>query len=87
MLLPMKSDTIVVIDSSAVDSLLKELKITHDSLKIVKDSMTFYRDSMLYENYINARRIEKIKYYINICDKKSTNKKYFFGWIKRAVSD
>ena len=67
-----------VSDSDKIDSLFNELRNVQDSLKITKDSM---------ENYINARRIEKIKYYINICDKRSTNKKYFFGWIKRTMSE
>ena len=86
-LLPLKPDTVVVIDSMKVDSLFNILRATQDSLQTMRDSVVFYRDTILYENYINARRIEKIKYYIDICDKRSTNKKYFFGWIKRAVSE
>ena len=87
MLLPLKPDTVVVIDGMKVDSLFNILRATQDSLQTMRDSVVFYRDTILYENYINARRIEKIKYYIDICDKRSTNKKYFFGWIKRAVSE
>lgn len=76
-----------VSDSDKIDSLFNELRNVQDSLKITKDSMVYYRDTIEYQNYINARRIEKIKYYINICDKRSTNKKYFFGWIKRTMSE
>lgn len=85
----MKPDTvkIYVFDSERIDSLFNELRNVQDSLKIAKDSMIYYRDTIEYQNYINARRIEKIKYYINICDKRSANKKYFFGWIKRTMSE
>lgn len=87
MLLPLKPDTVYVIDNVKIDSLFNILRSTQDSLQTMKDSVIFYRDTILYENYINARRIEKIKYYIDICNKRSTNKKYFFGWIKRAISE
>lgn len=74
------TDTIFIEDEFKIDSLKKILVNLEDSLK-------FYRDSIEYKDYINARRIEKVKYYINICEKKSSQKKYFFGWIKRAVSE
>ena len=85
----LKPDTVKihVSDSERIDSLFKELRNVQDSLKIAKDSMVYYRDTIEYQNYINARRIEKIKYYINICNKRSANKKYFFGWIKRTMSE
>ena len=82
-----KPDTVYVIDTFKTDSLFNVLRLTQDSLQVARDSAAFYRDTALYENYINARRIEKIKYYINICESRSTNKKYFFGWVKRAVSE
>ena len=86
---PLKPDTlkIYIYNSEYVDSLFNELRNAKDSLKITKDSMAYYRDTIEYQNYINARRIEKIKYYINICDRRSVNKKYFFGWIKRTMSE
>lgn len=85
--LSLKPDTVYVVDSAKMDSLFNILRTTQDSLQTMKDSVIFYRDTILYENYINARRIEKIKYYIDICNKRSANKKYFFGWIKRAISE
>ena len=85
----LKPDTvkIYVSDSERIDSLFSELRNVQDSLKIANDSIVYYRDTIEYQNYINARRIEKIKYYINICNKRSVNKKYFFGWIKRTMSE
>lgn len=76
-----------VIDSSEIISLREQLNIANSQISVLQDSVKFYRDSTEYENYINARRIEKIKYYINITDKRSANKKYFFGWIKRTMNE
>lgn len=73
-------DTVKVTDCRTADSLAICLAAARDSIKL-------YRDSIPYEDYLNARRIEKIKYYISICEKRSTNKKFFYGWIKRAVSE
>lgn len=73
-----KVDTIV--DTHVADSIGKCLIQAQDSIK-------FYRDSIRYEDYINARRIEKIRYYISICEKKPTNKKFFFGWIRRTMTE
>lgn len=73
-------DTVLVDRVNELDSLVKALKQAQDSTK-------FYRDSVYYQNYINSRRIEKIKYYINICNKNTKNKKYFFGWIKRTMTE
>lgn len=73
-------DTVLVDNHEEVESLAKRLKQAQDSTK-------FYRDSVTYENYINARRIEKINYYLNCVKKNSKNKKYFYGWIKRTMSE
>lgn len=75
-----KYDTIVVVDTIKLDSLAKFLKSTQDSL-------VFYRDSIRYNDYMNARRIEKIKYYIKICENNSKNKQFFFGWIRRTMTE
>ena len=73
-------DTVYVVDTHEVDSLAKCLEITQDSIR-------FYRDTIRYEDYINKRKIEKVKYYITICEKNTKNKKFFFGWIKRTISE
>ena len=88
-LIPDNPDTITIyiVDYSRRDSLAKLLKLTQDSLRQAQDSIVYYRDTIKYEDYINARRIEKIKYYISICNKKPSNKKFFFGWINRAISE
>lgn len=73
-------DTIKVIDQVEADSLALCLFQARDSLHL-------YRDSISYEDFLNARRVEKIKYYISICEKKPTNKKFFYGWIKRTMTE
>lgn len=52
---------------------------------IVQDSLQ--TGTMSYTNYMNARKVEKVNYYISLCEKNSTNKKFFFGWIKRAMRE
>lgn len=83
-----QKDTIVIVHT---DTLYKEDKIKIDSLvkclKQAQDSICFYRDSIKYNDYINARRIQKVKYYLNICEKKPSNKKFFYGWIKRTMTE
>jgi hypothetical protein len=73
-------DTLIRVDSARVDSI-------ENLLNKYKDSLKFYKDSIEYDSYINARRIEKIKYYISICEKKTSNKKFFYGWIKRVMTE
>ena len=75
-----KYDTIMIVDNAKLNSLAKCLKSTQDSL-------AFYRDSIRYDDYINARRIEKIKYYIKICENNSKNKQFFFGWVRRTMTE
>jgi uncharacterized coiled-coil protein SlyX len=66
--------------------------INEERIKELESDVQFWRhkvDSLnttiSYEDYINARRMEKVKYYISICEKKPSNKKFFYGWIKRTV--
>ena len=73
-----KVDTIV--DTHVADSLGK-------CLIKAQDSMKFYRDSISFENYSNARKIAKINYYLDCVKKKSKKKKFFYGWIKRTMSE
>lgn len=71
-------DTIV--DTHVADSLGK-------CLIQAQDSMKFYRDSISFENYSNARKIAKINYYLDCVKKNSNNKQFFYGWIKRTMSE
>ena len=83
----LKPETIRIENTTKLDSVFKVLKEKQDSIDMLRDSMVYYRDTTEYINYINARRIEKIKYYISICEKRPANKQYFFGWIRRTMSE
>lgn len=63
---------------------IKELEGDIEYWRCVVDSIN---STIPFDTYMNARKIEKIKYYISICDKNANNKKFFFGWVKRAVSE
>jgi hypothetical protein len=82
-------DTIYVpvVDSSEVLRLQETIKNNASIVSSLMDSIKYYRDSTTTANYMNARKIEKIKYYINITEKKPTNKKFFYGWIKRTMTE
>jgi len=76
--IPLKKDTIFVQNFDTIQKLNNQIqfwKLKYDSLN----------NNILYENYMNSRKIEKIKYYITICNKNSKNKKFFFGWVKRTI--
>lgn len=83
-------DTAITVDTIYVEKVLRdtayiaELEQEILRLRSVIDSLD---TTMSYENYINARRIEKIKYYIAITEKNSNNKKFFYGWIKRTMTE
>ena len=68
--------------------------INQERIKELESDVQFWKhqvDSLNtiipYEDYMNARRMEKVKYYISICEKKPSNKKFFYGWIKRTMSE
>lgn len=44
-------------------------------------------DSIPFDVYMNARKLAKIQYYIDITDRRPANKTFFFGWIKRTMAE
>ena len=65
-----------------------------DRVTELEADVRFWRDSVYTLNsttpvdvYFNARKIEKIKYYISITENRPANKKFFYGWIKRTMSE
>lgn len=67
-------------DAERIKTLEAEVKFWRDSVQTINSTIPF-------NVYMNARRIEKIKYYISICERNTNNKKFFYGWIKRTMSD
>lgn len=65
-----------------------------DRVRELEADVRYWRDSVYHLNstipldvYFNARKIEKIKYYISITENRPANKKFFYGWIKRTMSE
>lgn len=72
-----------VTDSSYVDSLVyyrELLKCTQDSLNAVKDTTA-------EDLFIARYKLGRIKYYTDIVDNKSSQMKFYKGWIKRVLKD
>lgn len=42
-------------------------------------------DSLRTELFLSRLRIEKVRYYLNICIRKPSQDKFLKGWIKRAI--
>lgn len=77
-------DTVYVEVPTLSEERIKELEADVAYWKHVADSVN---TTIPYEDYMNARRIEKIKYYISITERNSNNKQFFYGWIKRTMSE
>lgn len=73
--------------------------VCFEKVKMLEASVDYYRhlcDSLstrirysgydAYADYANARKIEKIKYYIQITEKNPNNQNFFFGWVKRTMA-
>jgi len=82
--------TVTVIDSMRVlkDSLAvmtADYFIQKDSTRIFRDSVDLLFRSVKYSEFDARFRIARIKKYVAICDYNAVQKKFFFGWIKRAI--
>lgn len=80
------TDTVYVHDTIVATDSIKLTKYKAQ-IKIWRDSVDFLNNRIPVQAYINARKIEKAKYYISICEKNSKNKKFFYGWIKRTIQE
>ena len=87
--LPSKyTDTLYVSDTScqrrydslvnACDESVRLLEMQMDSINSLNTILYTQRDSLRHQNL----RINTIKHYVNICEKNSNLKIYFFGWVK-----
>lgn len=77
-------DTVYIEVPTLNEERIRELEADVKYWKGIADSVN---KTIPYSDYMNARKIEKIKYYISICEKNSNNKKFFYGWIKRTMSE
>jgi hypothetical protein len=55
------------------------------------DSCAYYKrklDTTMHQLYMSRMQINAAKFYIKICQKRPTNKKFFYGWMtQRAIVD
>lgn len=76
-----KPDTVVVQDSIKIEllegqiSLLQEKNITHQILN----------DSLKTKLFISDYKLERVRYYLNICLRNPSQDKFLKGWIRRAI--
>jgi hypothetical protein len=64
---------------------VKNLNDSIVKLRAKVDSLSKIGTTIQFENYIAKKKLVRIKYYIKICDNKASNKKFFFGWVKRTI--
>ena len=78
------TDTVYVENAGLNDERIKELEadVLYWKGKYEEEINTIPLDV-----YMNARKVEKSKYYIQICERNPKNKKFFFGWIRRTMAE
>jgi hypothetical protein len=81
-------------DSNIAANAVTSVAALQDSLKIMQDSVTSLqkqlqqqKDAISYEDYACRFKLIKIKRYVRLCEQRATNKKYFFGWVRRTLKN
>lgn len=77
-------DTVYIEVPTLNEERIKELEA---DVAYWKDSVQVMNNTIPFDVYMNARKIEKIKYYINITERNSNNRKFFYGWIRRTMAE
>lgn len=53
------------------------------------DSCSYYKEeikTIKHKIYMANKQLNTVKYYVKICEKRPTNKKFFYGWVtNRAI--
>lgn len=70
-----------------IDKKDKEIAELKKRVEELSFENTRLKTTISERDYFNARKVEKIKYYVNICERRPRNKKFFFGWVKRTLKD
>lgn len=71
---------IEVVDSAKIIELENVLQLTRDSLNVYKHDTIMSEDE-----FILRFKLERIRYYTNIVDRKPNQIKFYKGWIKRVL--
>lgn len=82
-------DTIYIYVKNSISELQYVDKINNleDSLRYVKDSFNVINNNINEELFVAKYKLERIKYYTNIVDKKPKQIKFYKGWIKRVLNN
>lgn len=81
-----KTDTLYIENVFKVDSLTSLTVSQAEEIQVLKDSIFTLNNSITQEDFLNRLRIERIKYYISITEKRPANQKFFYGWVRRTMS-
>jgi len=77
-------------ENKALTAELKQLRDSVYNITFVPDTVfIIVTDTVVVETedgYLAKLQVERIKHYVSISESRPTNKKYFFGWVKRTVS-
>ena len=77
---PKEIQYITVTDTAKIIELENVLQLTRDSLNVYKN------DTSMHETeFILRYKLERIRYYTNIVDRKPNQIKFYKGWIKRVL--
>lgn len=62
---------------------VRDIQITQlrDSLKVIR----LKKDSISGQLFLANYKVEKVRYYLKICNKTPSNNKFLKGWVTRAV--
>lgn len=71
-----------VIDSTRIIELENILQLTRDSLNVYKHDTIMSEDE-----FILRFKLERIRYYTNIVDRKPNQIKFYKGWINRVLNE
>ncbi len=75
-----KSDTIRMATQSPRDTIL-----IHDTVEVQCDSLENVIRDLNTELFINRFKVERVKYYLNICKRRPTQRKFLMSWIDRSI--
>lgn len=76
-----KKDSIYKAEQSSIKLLVAQDYQCQDSLRFFHKQNDSLRTQLFLVNY----KVEKIKFYLNLCTKNSSQDKFLKGWIRRAV--
>ena len=85
--IPTRADTVYVnVDRKIIDTMI--VVKSCDSIGMYKDSIKLLlskNDSLTNKLFISNYKVEKVRYYLNICLRNKTQDRFLKGWVRRAI--